>query len=121
MFRDIIEALLFAYYLKFGNIYFNEALILISARISQFRLETSRVNYPKLLEKAGDTEIVQMIDQATSPTFFFKELLDVNRELSIDPNPQYIRADYCRRLRSVFDKIDSDIQSINSVKTWFKR
>lgn len=121
MFRDIIEALLFAYYLKFGNIYFNEALILISARISQFRLETSRVNYPKLLEKAGDTEIVQMIDQATSPTFFFKELLDVNIELTIDPNPQYIRADYCRRLRSVLDRIDTDIQSIKNVKTWFKR
>ena len=121
MYRDVIEALLFAYYLKFGNIYFNEALLLISARISQFRLETSRVDYSKLLERAGNTEIVQMIDQATSPTFFLKELLDKNRELVFDQHPTYIRADYCSRLRSVFDNINSDIKSINDVKTWFKR
>ncbi len=121
MYRDVIEALLFAYYLKFGSIYFNEAFILICTRISQFRLETSKVDYQKLLERAGDTEIVQMIDQATSPTFFLKELLNVNRELSIDQHPTNIRADYCSRLRTVLDRIDSDIEVINTEKTWFKR
>ncbi len=74
-FRDAIEALLFAYYLKFGIEYINEAMILITRRISQYRFQQGRVYYDKFMdERVGETEIAMIIDQATSPTFFLAEL-----------------------------------------------
>lgn len=74
-FRDAIEALLFAYYLKFGIEYINEAMILITRRISQYRFQQGRVYYDKFMdESVGETEIAMIIDQATSPTFFLAAL-----------------------------------------------
>lgn len=75
-FRDAIEALLFAYYLKFGIEYISEALILITRIISQFRFLQGRVYFDKLMdESVGNTEIAMIIDRATSPTFVLAELL----------------------------------------------
>lgn len=75
-FRDAIEALLFAYYLKFGIEYISDALILITRSISQYRFRQGRVYYDKFMdESVGETEIAMIIDRATSPTFFWAELL----------------------------------------------
>ena len=85
-YRDVIESLLFAYYLKFSESYLTDALYLIAKRISHHRYLNQRVNQNKLLAYASDSGIVMMIDRATSPTFFLAELLqDVRRTGEIAP------------------------------------
>lgn len=74
-YESVIETLLFGYYLKFGNQYLSEALICIAENIAQHRY-TSRALYYKIREFAKDSEIIMMIDQASSPTFFLKECQD---------------------------------------------
>ena len=75
-YKDIIATLLFGYYLKFGESYLTEALFCIERIISRHRYENKRALLYKMLEYAGTTEIVMMVDQATSPTFFLAETLD---------------------------------------------
>lgn len=74
-YESVIESLLFGYYLKFGNQYLTEALISIAENIAQHRY-TSRAIYYKIREFAKDSEIIMMIDQASSPTFFLRECQD---------------------------------------------
>ena len=63
-YADIIETLLFGYYLKFGELYFAEVLFCISGYIAQHRYEATRALAYKIREYAKDSEIVMMIDQA---------------------------------------------------------
>lgn len=72
-YADVIETLLFGYYLKFGTQYLSEALSCITANIAQHRYTSSRAFYYKIREFAKNSEIIMMIDQASSPTFFLKE------------------------------------------------
>jgi uncharacterized protein with ParB-like and HNH nuclease domain len=73
-YKDIIESFLFAYFLKFGTIYLAEALEGIGAVVSHHRYENNRAYLRTLLRFASDTEIIMMVDQATSPTFFLAEI-----------------------------------------------
>lgn len=77
---DVIASFLFAYYVKFGNLYLSEALTCITRIVSQFRYETSKANKQSLMDKAGDLGIIQMINQATSPTFFLAETRDIIKD-----------------------------------------
>ena len=113
-YRDVMEALMFAYYLKFGEIYFNEAFTLISTRIAHLRLQYSRADFQKILERTGETEIVLMIDQASSPTFFLQELLNANKKLSFDQSRSGVRGRFCEALRKIYEKYPSSIRSINA-------
>ncbi len=72
-YESVIETLLFGYYLKFGPQYLTEALICISENIAQHRYISSRALFYKIREFAKDSEIIMMIDQASSPTFFLGE------------------------------------------------
>lgn len=72
-YESVIESLLFGYYLKFGTQYLSEALISIAENIAQHRYTSQRALYYKIREFARDSEIIMMIDQASSPTFFLKE------------------------------------------------
>jgi hypothetical protein len=107
-YRDIIEALIFAYYLKFGTLYLNDACILIMRNISQQRYGTSRANSQTLIAYAGDTEIVMMIDQATSPTFFFAELIVAIKKLPVIPTSELIGTR--KRYKTAVDKIEKDLK-----------
>ena len=73
--RDVIEALLFAYYTKFGNDYLDDALILIARIISQKRYDMPRIRYSSVLEHAKECKIAMVIDRATSPTFCLAKML----------------------------------------------
>ena len=73
-YKDIIEAFLFAYYLKFGTIYLSDALVGIIEIVSEHRYENKRAYLNSLLKFASNSEIIMMIDQATSPTFFLAEM-----------------------------------------------
>ena len=74
-YADVIETLLFAYYLKFGDQYLTDALFCIASVIAQHRYQTNRAITYKIQEYAMNSEIVMMIEQATSPTFFLAECL----------------------------------------------
>lgn len=75
-YRDVIDSMLFGYYLKFGSQYLSEALLCIAGRISFHRYSNGRVRLDSILSYANDSEIVLMLNQATSPTFFMAELKD---------------------------------------------
>lgn len=80
-----MEALIFCYYLKFGNRFIYEAALSIVRYISQIRFEKGRAYEPTIVNYAKDSGIVLMIEQATSPTFFLAEIeIAVNRLRRID-------------------------------------
>ena len=76
-FADSIETLLFGYYLKFGNQYIAEALFCIARLMALYRYNSYAVasSGVGVREFANQSEVVLMIDQATSPTFFLAEIL----------------------------------------------
>ena len=106
-YRDVIEALCFAYFVKFGKLYLEMASILIIRRISQHRYSTSRAYLSTILKYASNSEIVLMIDQATSPTFFLAEMESVIKRLPLlIDNLQGTRARY----KAAIDKIEGKLE-----------
>lgn len=106
-YRDVIEALIFAYYLKFGKLYLNEASILIIRLVSHHRYETSRAYLNSIFKHASSSEIVLMIDQATSPTFFLAEMKAVIKTLRFIPEYKGTRARY----KNAIDKIEKTLSN----------
>lgn len=84
-FKDVIEALLFAYYLKFGDTYMPEAFICISKAVSQYRYESKRIEETPLVKSSRNNMIMFLVDQASSPTFFLAALRSYNKKQPI-PN-----------------------------------
>lgn len=79
-YRDVIESLLFGYYLKFGVFYLSDALVVIMRIILQHRYTIGRARKASIVQYAGDTELILIIDQATSPTFFLAEARNIIKE-----------------------------------------
>lgn len=73
-YRYVMEALIFCYYIKFGNSFISEATLSIVRYIAQIRFEKARAYEPTIVDFARESEIVIMIEQATSPTFFLAEI-----------------------------------------------
>lgn len=87
-YSDSIETVLFAYYLKFGNQYLAEALYCISQIMALHRYNSDRVanDGTGIRGYINDSELVLMIDQASSPTFFFGEVLAKHERLTQQEN-----------------------------------
>lgn len=113
-YRDVIESLLFCYYLKFGEQYLAEALILIAKRVSLHRYENFRVNLRKLQQYGADTNIVMMIDRATSPTFFLAELLQAMKEMPFVAPQTKIQQRYSQEITRCLERCKHDVE-INSI------
>jgi len=109
-YRDVIESLLFGYFLKFGLSYLTEAMFLIATKISQDRYENKRANKNRILYKTANFSIVYMIDRATSPTFFLAELMnDINSQNSLDiDNEDMIRVQ--KTYRIILDNVFSECE-----------
>lgn len=84
-YRDVIESLLFGYYLKFGEFFLSDALVVIMRIILQHRYTTGRARKASIVQYAGDTELILIIDQATSPTFFLAEARNIVKEQAYPP------------------------------------
>ena len=108
-YRDAIESVLFAYFLKFGTDYLSEALMLIMRIVLQHRYEHARAIKASIVRHVGASELVLGIAQATSPTFFLAEARDRVQEL-IYPN----RKDMTPIMRSMRSKANSINQSLRS-------
>ncbi len=104
-YEEMIETLLFGYYLKFGSQYLTEALFCIASNIAQHRYTSARALSYKIRESAKDSEIIMMIDQASSPTFFFAECLSRIRNWGNEIEEQNIRQRFFQRLQDLFNEL----------------
>lgn len=84
-YRDVIEALLFGYYQKFGGICMADALMVIMRIVLQHRYDSKRAEESSILEFVTGKEIIIAIQQATSPTFFLAEEWNIIKEMSYPP------------------------------------
>lgn len=81
-YKDVIETLLFGYFVKFKTSYLAEAFFAISSIIADDRYSSGQMRQKRLFEHAKNSRIIMMIDQATSPTFFLAEAIAA---ISINP------------------------------------
>lgn len=107
-YEEVIETLLFGYYLKFGTQYLAEALFCIAGYIAQHRYISRRALSYKIREFAKNSEIAMMIDQASSPTFFLAECLAGIKTSGKDIEEQGIELRFYQRLQDMFTEINED-------------
>ena len=114
-YADVIETLLFGYYLKFGEQYLTEALFCISGCIAQHRYEATRALAYKIREYANNSEIVMMIDQASSPTFFLAECVSTIKKNGRDIDEQGIGMRFYQRLQDMFSDLYDDFTDLTII------
>ena len=114
-YADVIETLLFGYYLKFGEQYLTEALFCISGYIAQHRYEATRALAYKIREYANNSEIVMMIDQASSPTFFLAECVSTIKKNGRDVDEQGIGMRFYQRLQDMFSDLYDDFTDLTII------
>lgn len=85
-YETVIEALVFCYFLKFGNRYIYEATLSITRYISIIRFRKGRAYKPTILDWAKRSKITLEIDRATSPTFFLASLENRIDNVPVDNN-----------------------------------
>lgn len=101
---DVIACFLFAYYLKFGNQYLSEALTCITRIVSQLRYEKSKANKQSIMDRSCELGVIQMINQATSPTFFLAEARNIIKRLPFfDINLTGIRVDFFNKEKDLYE------------------
>ena len=110
---SVIETLLFAYFLKFGEQYLPEALFCIASSIAQHRYLTERALSYKINEYAMSSGIAMMIDQSSSPTFFLAECMASVKTYGADMTEDEIgiKWDFYQKLQDAFDEINIDFTS----------
>lgn len=100
-YESVIETILFAYFSKFGKQYLSEALFCISSVMAQHRYESRAVQH-KINEFAQNKELVMMVDQASSPSFFLAECLPLIKKSGKDLEGWDIKVRFYEALRRVF-------------------
>ena len=115
-YRDVIESLLFGYYLKFGEAYLSDALVVIMRIILQHRYDNKQARKASIVRYAGDSELILIIDQATSPTFFLAEARNIAKELSY-PNIQEMRP-IMHSMKTIATNISGALQENIVVKSF---
>lgn len=108
-YESVIETLLFGYYLKFGTQYLTDALIRIAENIAQHRYNSSRALYYKIRAFAKDSEIIMMIDQASSPTFFLEECRAATSVYAADIDLEGIQLSFYQKIEDIKDELNQDI------------
>lgn len=104
-FRDVIEAFLFGYYLKFGTEYLSEALALTTRIVSKARYDNSRIYKETIFDCAKNSKIIISIDRSTSPTFFLAEMKDKVKLLVKPEKLTPIQKRYEGIVKSLFEKL----------------
>lgn len=121
-YENVIETILFAYFSKFGKQYLSEALFCITGVVAQHRYkEGSRAFQYKINEHVQNNELVMMIDQASSPSFFLAETLPLIKISGRDLEGGDIKVRFYNALCLVFSglhsqKIIADEESLRMAK-----
>ena len=100
-YESVIETILFAYFSKFGKQYLSEALFCISSVMAQHRYESRAIQH-KINEFAQNKELVMMIDQASSPSFFLAECLPLIKKSGKYLEGGDIKVRFYEALRRIF-------------------
>ena len=126
--RDVIEALLFAYYYKFGESYLTESLLLITRYVSQVRYENQRIHLSSIFEHVRLSKIPLLIERSTSPTFFLATMRNMNsylmnlyqiKETEKRQHKSDIRERYNKRLKDVcFREIKESDLTLEHLNEW---
>ena len=95
--------------------YLTEALFCISGYIAQHRYEATRALAYKIREYAKDSEIVMMIDQASSPTFFLAECVSTIKKNGRDVEEQGIGMRFYQRLQDMFSDLYDDFTDLTII------
>ena len=106
-YESVIETVLFAYFSKFGKQYLSEALFCIAGAIAQHRYEGARALQYKINEHVQNNELVMMIDQASSPSFFLAEALSLLKVSGRDLEGGNIKVRFYNALCRVFRGLNS--------------
>lgn len=101
-YESVIETVLFAYFSKFGKQYLSEALFCIAGAVAQHRYEGARALQYKINEHVQNNELVMMIDQASSPSFFLAETLPLIKRSGKDLEGGDIKVRFYNSLCRVF-------------------
>lgn len=123
-YRYVMEALVFCYYLKFGNSFISEATLSIVRYISNIRFDKAKAYEPTIVNHARDSEIVLMIEQATSPTFFLAEIESKIEQLPKIEDFKGIRASFlesCRKVSQILSEKSNSISFKNYFQTRYER
>jgi hypothetical protein len=117
-YRDSIESILFGYYLKYNSYYLADALVVIMRIILQHRYVSKRAHKGSIVQYVSESELILMIDQATSPTFFLAEAKNLAHELSypLRKNMSPIQLDMRSRASYISQSLSNSIVS-NPFKT----
>jgi hypothetical protein len=115
-YRDAIESILFCYFLKFGTYCLSDALVVIMRILLQHRYENSRASKSSIVKYTGNSELVLIINQATSPTFFLGEARQNAKELSY-PASQDMRP-IMRNVRDKAKKISRQLEQRISIESF---
>ena len=117
-YEEVIETLLFCYYLKFGTQYIAEALFCIAGYIAQHRYTSRRALTHKIREFAKNSEITMMIDQASSPTFFLAECLSGIKTSGKDIDEQCIELHFYHHLQDLFAELNEDFTDYTIIEQY---
>lgn len=110
-YRDAIEAVLFGYYAKFGDSCLVDALVVIMRIVLQHRYKNERTRKRSIMNFVNEQQLVPMINQATSPTFFLAESRNVVKDMPLvnmqDLKP--VQLDLKRRAQKISEMLEKSI------------
>ena len=104
-YESVIETVLFAYFSKFGKQYLSEALFCVTGVLAQHRYDKEKAIQKKINEYVQDKELIMMIDQASSPTFFLAESLSLIKISGQDIGGNGIKVRFYYALRKIFNEL----------------
>ena len=112
---ELIESLLYAYYLKYGDTYLAEAAVLLARAVSIVRLNGRKANYERSLAEIGELRIAARIESSGTPAILFSHLERIISENREDVGGYKILQRYKGQLSRLLQKLSS-LVTLNSVK-----
>lgn len=120
---NVIEALSFCYYVKFGEAYSNEALMSIVRYVSAIRFSKGKAKETTILKWVCESKIVLMIEHATSPTLFLASIekaIDFIRTDEKEEANKGIRKDFYERCKKLSEQLSKE-SNVQYYKNYFTK
>jgi len=108
-YRITLEALLFEYYLKFGESNIAEACLCFLRIVTDHRYHHKRVTMESVLKYVSKEHgLVQLIDQSTSPTFILAKCYNITRSMAYPDENEDIRP-IQRKMKEKVEKLTKEL------------
>lgn len=109
---NIIRALLFFYYCKFGDVCLDDALLFITERIGRIRAENTRIVADRILQQSQiPPHTIEALDESPSPEYFFHYcIMPTNRYAytgNDDKKPWHIKPAFWNAKKELYKKVES--------------